>query len=177
MPRRRDGGLVPGTPALAGDADRRAGEEATDSIMALQLPVAPAPAAGTDHTAAPWLAKPQLKPADCVPEESVGAYDLLRRYGVAAAPAGADSARLLQDGRSRARCPDLGAEAAARRALWSILGHHYQRDEVIQFADFRGDSFKLSQQAAGRATPNSSSSAASTSWPRAPTSSPGRTSR
>ncbi|HYL09997.1 MAG TPA: quinolinate synthase NadA [Candidatus Acidoferrales bacterium] len=29
-----------------------------------------------------------------------------------------------------------------------ILGHHYQRDEVIQFADFRGDSFKLSQQAA-----------------------------
>lgn len=29
-----------------------------------------------------------------------------------------------------------------------ILGHHYQRDEVIQFADFTGDSFKLSQQAA-----------------------------
>jgi quinolinate synthase len=29
-----------------------------------------------------------------------------------------------------------------------ILGHHYQRDEVIQFADFRGDSYKLSQEAA-----------------------------
>jgi quinolinate synthase len=30
-----------------------------------------------------------------------------------------------------------------------ILGHHYQQDEVIRFADFRGDSYKLSQQAAG----------------------------
>jgi quinolinate synthase len=29
-----------------------------------------------------------------------------------------------------------------------ILGHHYQRDEVIQFADVTGDSYKLSQQAA-----------------------------
>ena len=29
-----------------------------------------------------------------------------------------------------------------------ILGHHYQRDEVIQFADTTGDSFKLSEQAA-----------------------------
>ena len=29
-----------------------------------------------------------------------------------------------------------------------ILGHHYQRDEVIKFSDKRGDSFKLSQYAA-----------------------------
>src|SRR5581483_8196699 len=29
-----------------------------------------------------------------------------------------------------------------------ILGHHYQRDEVIRFADFRGDSYKLAQEAA-----------------------------
>ncbi len=29
-----------------------------------------------------------------------------------------------------------------------ILGHHYQQDEVIRFADLRGDSFKLSQLAA-----------------------------
>ncbi len=29
-----------------------------------------------------------------------------------------------------------------------ILGHHYQQDEVIQFADMRGDSYKLSQLAA-----------------------------
>ncbi len=33
-----------------------------------------------------------------------------------------------------------------RRAV--ILGHHYQRESIIEFADFRGDSFKLSQLAA-----------------------------
>src|SRR2546423_2374171 len=31
-----------------------------------------------------------------------------------------------------------------------ILGHHYQRDEVIKFADIRGDSFKLAQWAGNR---------------------------
>jgi quinolinate synthase len=31
-----------------------------------------------------------------------------------------------------------------------ILGHHYQRDDVVKFADYVGDSFKLSQQAAAR---------------------------
>ncbi len=31
-----------------------------------------------------------------------------------------------------------------------ILGHHYQRDEVIQFADVTGDSFKLAKEAAAR---------------------------
>jgi len=39
----------------------------------------------------------------------------------------------------------------ARQALGGevvVLGHHYQRDEVIRFADFRGDSYKLSQEAA-----------------------------
>jgi quinolinate synthase len=41
--------------------------------------------------------------------------------------------------------------AAAKARLGkdvAILGHHYQRDEVVKFADFRGDSLKLSQQAA-----------------------------
>jgi len=39
--------------------------------------------------------------------------------------------------------------AAAKRALGLrvvILGHHYQRDEVIKFADYTGDSYKLAQQ-------------------------------
>ena len=43
--------------------------------------------------------------------------------------------------------------AAARAQLADrlvILGHHYQRDDIIEFADFRGDSFKLAQQAASR---------------------------
>ncbi len=31
-----------------------------------------------------------------------------------------------------------------------VLGHHYQRDEVIQFADVTGDSFKLARDAAAR---------------------------
>jgi quinolinate synthase len=47
--------------------------------------------------------------------------------------------------------PDLVERArAARAALGSkvmILGHHYQRDEVIEFADITGDSFKLAQAA------------------------------
>jgi len=41
--------------------------------------------------------------------------------------------------------------AEARRALGKqvvVLGHHYQRPDVIKYADFRGDSYKLSQMAA-----------------------------
>jgi len=45
------------------------------------------------------------------------------------------------DGRIAAAKARLGRDAV-------ILGHHYQRDEVVKFADFRGDSLKLSFQAA-----------------------------
>ncbi len=50
--------------------------------------------------------------------------------------------------------PDHGMDeriAAAREKLGKstiLLGHHYQRDEVIRFADFTGDSYKLSKVAA-----------------------------
>jgi quinolinate synthase len=50
--------------------------------------------------------------------------------------------------------PDLVERARVAKSLLGestfILGHHYQRDEVIQFADVTGDSFKLAQQAAAR---------------------------
>ena len=47
----------------------------------------------------------------------------------------------------KARIEQARAQLAGRLL---ILGHHYQRDDVIQFADFRGDSFNLSRQAAER---------------------------
>jgi quinolinate synthase len=50
--------------------------------------------------------------------------------------------------------PDLVARASVAKAKLGdkvfVLGHHYQRDEVIQFADVTGDSFKLAREAAAR---------------------------
>jgi quinolinate synthase len=50
--------------------------------------------------------------------------------------------------------PDLVERARAARAALGeravVLGHHYQRDEVIAFADVTGDSFKLARLAAAR---------------------------
>src|ERR671919_25053 len=51
----------------------------------------------------------------------------------------------LTDGELRLRIE------SAKEALGSklaILGHHYQQDAVIEFADFTGDSFELSRKAA-----------------------------
>jgi quinolinate synthase len=50
--------------------------------------------------------------------------------------------------------PDLIERARVARATLGdrafVLGHHYQRDEVIAFADVTGDSFKLAREAAAR---------------------------
>jgi quinolinate synthase len=96
-----------------------------------------------------WFENTQLGTATCVPEEGTGAYDTLRTYG----------ALPLRQERIPREYFKMPAEERDER-IWQlrheigerlvILGHHYQRDEVIQFADFRGDSFKLSQQAATR---------------------------
>ena len=52
--------------------------------------------------------------------------------------------------------PTLVERAIAARATLGdralILGHHYQRDEVIRFADITGDSFKLAQAAADQSS-------------------------
>lgn len=122
--------------------------------MAVSL-IQPTPARTTDAApdltiTTPWLVDTQLDPASCVPEVGTGAYDRLRAYGVRP---------LRQQRIPREYFKMDPAERDAR--IWAlrnqlgdrlvVLGHHYQRDEVIQFADFRGDSFKLSQQAAQRA--------------------------
>jgi quinolinate synthase len=50
--------------------------------------------------------------------------------------------------------PDLVERALKAKAALGdkvfVLGHHYQRDEVIRFADVTGDSFKLARDAAAR---------------------------
>lgn len=50
--------------------------------------------------------------------------------------------------------PALAERARAAKAALGdrvfVLGHHYQRDEVIEFADVTGDSFKLAREAAAR---------------------------
>jgi quinolinate synthase len=50
--------------------------------------------------------------------------------------------------------PTLVERARAAKAVLGnrvfVLGHHYQRDEVIEFADVTGDSFKLASEAAAR---------------------------
>jgi quinolinate synthase len=52
--------------------------------------------------------------------------------------------------------PDLVTRAKIARAALGdralVLGHHYQRDEVIAFADITGDSFKLAQAAAAQSS-------------------------
>ena len=53
----------------------------------------------------------------------------------------------LSDAEMDARIQAAKAKLGSRLV---ILGHHYQRDEVIRFADYTGDSFKLARQIAAR---------------------------
>ncbi len=119
----------------------------------MALPVVtlvPAAAQMSDPTiTTPWLVDAQLDPASCVPEEGTGAYETLKAYG-------AKPLRQQRIPREYFKMDAVERDAriwALRRELGDrlvVLGHHYQRDEVIQFADFRGDSYKLSQLAAAQ---------------------------
>ena len=59
----------------------------------------------------------------------------------------ADSYRGMDEEELRKRIRDRKAEFGGRLI---VLGHHYQRQEVIDFSDFRGDSLGLSQRAAAQ---------------------------
>ncbi len=78
-----------------------------------------------------------LKPVPLVEEQAFIAWqqDIPREY-LALEPAELD--RRIREARAY-----LGESLV-------ILGHHYQRDEVIQYADFTGDSFKLARHAAAQ---------------------------
>ena len=87
----------------------------------------------------------------------------------------------LPDDYTLATDDELAARIAAAKATLGdrllILGHHYQRDEVIGWADARSAT-RSSSPASRRTTtkPPTSCSAACTSWPSRPTCSPATTS-
>lgn len=113
---------------------------------ATMWPTTEAQPAGRKYKAL-WLSDPQMEPAPCVPEEGTGAYEQLNAYGVGPIQQQRIPPEYFKmpveerDARIFALKQQLGDRL-------TILGHHYQRDEVIQFADFQGDSYKLSQLAA-----------------------------
>ncbi len=81
----------------------------------------------------PVLAEPELKAETMSTAVVTGTECLLENYLV------------LPDTSMEARI------AAAKAVLGDdciVLGHHYQRDEVVRFSDFQGDSYRLSQIAA-----------------------------
>ena len=64
--------------------------------------------------------------------------------GAGSSSATLDPSAKLSEEEAVARIPEV------RRRLGTdllILGHHYQRDEVIRFADLTGDSYGLARQA------------------------------
>lgn len=79
----------------------------------------------------------EIEPLDDVPREVRASWQKIPDEFVCLSPAELESR--------------IGAAKERLRGRAVILGHHYQRDEVIRFADFTGDSYKLSRTAAGTA--------------------------
>jgi quinolinate synthase len=84
-------------------------------------------------------------------------------------PISFDRFNVLADTEAHARIRAARARLGDRAVL---LCHHYQRADVYQHADLTGDSLKLARLAPARPKPNTSCSAACTSWPRWRTSCP-----
>ncbi|GGJ84874.1 quinolinate synthase A [Pilimelia anulata] len=121
----------------------------TPAATASPVAAAPAAAASTAGTAA--TATATARPAGWAePAATPLALLLLGRGADPASERGVDCPGELPPPSD----PDLVARATAARAALGdrafILGHHYQRDEVIRFADVTGDSFKLARDAAAR---------------------------
>lgn len=109
----------------------------------------PTTATTTDDatTASVWFQQPQMDVASCTPEESVGAYDRLQTYGITPQRQEKIDTRYFKMPAAE-RNERIFALQRQLGSRLTILGHHYQRDEVVQFANFQGDSYKLSQMAA-----------------------------
>jgi quinolinate synthase len=104
---------------------------------------------GSTHSAPPFATGSSSEP-DPLPSASARALLLLGRGSDPDSERGVDCPGELPP----ASDPTLVERARAAKATLGervfVLGHHYQRDEVIQFADVTGDSFKLARDAAGR---------------------------
>ncbi|MFC8193692.1 quinolinate synthase NadA [Cellulomonas sp. NPDC057328] len=83
-------------------------------------------------------------------EPAPSALLLLGRGADLASERGVECAGALPDPADPALVDRARAARAALGDRAFVLGHHYQRDEVIAFADVTGDSFKLAREAAAR---------------------------
>jgi quinolinate synthase len=84
--------------------------------------------------------------AFCRNDEPLDVKPLAEEFSAPIRWQGIPSEYLNMNGTDLTRRIKIARETLSDRV--AILGHHYQREEVIQFADVRGDSFKLSQYAA-----------------------------
>mgnify|MGYP000113959498 CR=1 FL=1 len=126
---------------------------------------------GAQSTCDAGLTQDHALPTPPPPQLPVRSAPMLDRL-----PANAPRQQVLPDEYRKASDEELQQRISdAKQRLGSkllILGHFYQRDEIIKHADFVGDSFQLAKNATDARTPTTSCSAACTSWPKPPTSFP-----